>query len=143
MSMAGSTPNSQLSPSIIRKERRRSSSISSSSCSSWRAASTSRSAMIRETARDRLLQGEQLEGLVLDLLAERVDLAVVLDDLVGQAGVGVEQGVGRQTDGLLDHLGHRDQLVDDGVELVEVGGTHEAHNVRSPEAGGQRAVNAR
>ena len=62
--------------------------------------------------------------------------------LLGDAGVGGEQGRGRPADGLLDLLGHRDQVVDDRVELVEVGVTHGLNSLhRRGRTAGQLAVN--
>ena len=51
-------------------------------------------------------------------------VGVVGDDLLGDLGVGGEQRLGRAGHGLLHLVGHRDQVVDDRVELVEVGITH-------------------
>ena len=77
-----------------------------------------------QVAGHRLLEGEELEGALLDPLPGGVDGGVVADDLLGDLGVRGEQGLGGPRHGDLDHLGHVDELVDDRVELVEVGIAH-------------------
>jgi hypothetical protein len=80
-----------------------------------------------QVAGDGLLQREQLERPVLHALAGRVDVGVVADDPFGDRRVGGQQRLGRAGDGLLHLVGHRHQVVDDRVELVEVGVAHGRH----------------
>ncbi|OJU41724.1 MAG: hypothetical protein BGN97_08715 [Microbacterium sp. 69-10] len=61
-----------------------------------------------QVAGDRLLAGEDLDGLLVECDGELIDLGVVGDDLLGQRDVALGEGPG----GLLD--GHRDQIGDLG-----------------------------
>ena len=92
-----------------------------------------------QVAGDRVLQREQLEAVLLQLLAQGVDLPVVGDDLLGPLGVALEQGGGSLGDGLTDQSGHRHELAADGIELVGIGITHEVQ----PRRVGERSATLR
>src|SRR5436190_4667862 len=73
---------------------------------------------------DRLLASEEIEGSLFDVEAERVDDLVVGDDLVGKRDVGVDEGLGRPTDGTADDSGHLDEGVREALEVIVVGVAH-------------------
>lgn len=77
-----------------------------------------------QVAGDGVLQGEQLEAVLLELLAQRVDLGVAGDDLLGPLGVALEQRGRALGDRLADEAGHAHEVVADRVELVGVGIAH-------------------
>jgi hypothetical protein len=77
-----------------------------------------------EVTGHRLLEGEDLEALVLDRLAGPVDVRVRADDAFGELRVRAEQCRGGLPGGLLDATGHRDQVGDHARQLFVVHLTH-------------------
>ena len=67
-------------------------------------------------ARDRLLSGEDLDGLLVQRDGELVDLRVVGDDLLGQRDVARGERAGRLVDGDRDELGDLDEA---GLQVLE------------------------
>ena len=61
-----------------------------------------------------------------DVVAAQVDRLVVLDDAVGELHIGLEQCLGRPTDGRGDQLGERDEVGRDQLELIMENLTHGA-----------------
>ena len=73
--------------------------------------------MVRRSLRQRLLRRDQLEALLLDVVALVVDVQVVGDDLAREVDVAVLQGVDGALDGRLDHVGHDEHVLLDLAEL--------------------------
>ena len=87
---------------------------------------------------DGLLASEQVDGEVVDLPAQRVDVVVGGDDALGDGAIALEQGGGGALESGGHHRRHRDELVGDLVEiLVEC----VAHS-RPPQAGSVERVQA-
>ena len=66
----------------------------------------------------RLLLGDELNGHLIDLVADGVDEVVGLDDAFGEGEVGVEQRRRRPRHRGSDEPGHLDQPVGDPVEVL-------------------------
>src|SRR4029077_15912194 len=71
-----------------------------------------------------LLPSDDLEGALVELLAQRVDVRGFGDDSLGTGEVTVEQCVSGTLHGLLDQLGHGLELLTDLVQLVVVDIAH-------------------
>ena len=79
-----------------------------------------------QVAGDRLLAGEQVERVGLDLLVELVDRRVAGDHRLGGLQVGVEQRLGRVVDGASRQPGDVDERRRDRVEILVVLVAHSA-----------------
>ena len=80
-----------------------------------------------QVAGDGLLEGEQLEALLLHLDAGPVDVDVGGDDLLGDLDVGLEEGLGRLAHRGLDLTADGGEVAEDGVELLVEDVTHGLH----------------
>ena len=77
-----------------------------------------------QVGRHRLLAGEQVDGGLVEVLAQGVELDVGGDDRLGQGHVGVEQGCGGAADGRTGQPGHLDEFLGDSVEFLVEGLAH-------------------
>ena len=75
---------------------------------------------------DRRLQGEQLERDVLGVRAHLVEPDVGRDDLLGQAEIGIEQGLGGVTEGVAGDLAHQRTVFAQVGEPDLVGLSHDS-----------------
>ena len=90
--------------------------------------------------RHRLVQGQHLQALFLDVDLVLVDILVRLHDLVGQLVPPLAQGQRRLVDHLLDHRRDAQQL---GVQVLQVAVQVFAHNGSRASAWSAAAVNHR
>ena len=88
---------------------------------------------------DRLLQCQQVEGLLLDLLVEVIDGVVGRDHGLGEHEIGVEEGRAGAAHGGAGEAAHLNKAVGDAVELLTVGVTHDGG---SPFVAGARMLAA-
>jgi len=85
---------------------------------------------------DGLLAGQQVEGQLVQVALDAVDLLVGGDDALGDGEVGVEQGRGGPGHAGAGQPGHLHQLVGEAVEVVVERAAHD----RSVPAGGERSL---
>ena len=77
-----------------------------------------------QVTRDRLLASDEVDGAPLDILAQRINSGVAINDRFGDRQVRSKQRLRREVDSGSDLASHFDELLSDGIEFVVIRVSH-------------------